>query len=70
MAISHFGVLGFSPETRENLWKIIKTYQGPDKAPFIIYVDLKCVIEKTDGCKNNPENSFTTNLTEHIPLGF
>ena len=30
-------------------------YQKPDKAPFIIYADLECIIEKTDGCKNNPE---------------
>ena len=22
-----------------------------DKAPFIIYADLECVIEKIDGCK-------------------
>ena len=25
-----------------------------DKAPCIIYVDLECVLEKFDGCKNNP----------------
>ena len=29
-----------------------------DKAPFIIYADLDCIIEKIDGCKNNPENSL------------
>ena len=27
-----------------------------DKAPFIIYADFECLIEKIDGCKNNPEN--------------
>ena len=26
------------------------------KVPFIIYADLECLIEKTDGCKNNIEN--------------
>ena len=26
-----------------------------DKAPFIIYADLDCIIEKIDGCKNNPK---------------
>ena len=26
-------------------------YQKSDKAPFIIYADLECIIEKTDGCK-------------------
>ena len=28
-------------------------YQKSDKAPFIIYADLQCIIEKIDGCKNN-----------------
>ena len=45
-------------------------YQKSDKAPFIIYVDLECIIEKTDGCKNNPENSSATKVSEHIPSGF
>ena len=31
-------------------------YQKSDKAPFIIYTDLECLIEKIDGCKNNPKN--------------
>ena len=29
-----------------------------NKAPFIIYADLECLIEKIDGCKNNSENSY------------
>ena len=45
-------------------------YQKSDKAPFIIYADLECIIEKIDGCKNNPENSSTTKVNEHIPSGF
>ena len=45
-------------------------YQNSDKAPFVVYADLECLIEKTNGCKNNPENSFTTKVGEHIPLGF
>ena len=32
-------------------------YQKSDKAPFIIYAYLECIVEKIDGCKNNPENS-------------
>ena len=28
-------------------------HQKSDKAPFIIYANLECIIEKTDGCKNN-----------------
>ena len=30
-------------------------YQKSDKAPFIIFADLDCIIEKISGCKNNPE---------------
>ena len=26
------------------------------KLTFVIYVDLECLIEKIDGCKNNPPN--------------
>ena len=45
-------------------------YQKSDKALFIIYADLECIIEKIDGCKDNPENSSTTKVSEHIPSGF
>ena len=45
-------------------------YQKSDKAPFIIYADLECIIEKIDGCKNNPENSSTTKVSKHILSGF
>ena len=34
--------------------------QKSDEAPFIIYAGLECIIEKIDGCKNNPENSSRT----------
>ena len=44
--------------------------QKSDKTPFIIYADLECLIEKTDICKNNPENSSTTKVGEYIPSGF
>ena len=33
--------------------------QKSNKATFIIYADLECLIEKCDGCKNNSENSST-----------
>ena len=35
-------------------------YKKSDKTPFVVYTDLECLIEKTDGCKSNPENSSTT----------
>ena len=45
-------------------------YQKSDKAPFILYVDLECITEKIDGCKNNPENSSTAKVNNHILSGF
>ena len=45
-------------------------YQKSDKTLFIIYADFECIIEKIYECKINPENSFTTKLSDHIPSGF
>ena len=45
-------------------------YQKTDKVPFIIYEDREYLIGKIDGCKNNPENSSTTKVSEHIQSGF
>ena len=45
-------------------------YQKSGKELFINYPDFECLIEKNDGCKNNPENSYPTEVGEHIPSGF
>ena len=45
-------------------------YQVSNKAPFAIYAELKSLINETDGCKNNPEGSFTTKVDRHIPSRF
>ena len=37
------------------------------KWQFIFYKDLKCLIEKCDGCKNNPKNPSAKKVGEHIP---
>ena len=52
--------------------KILKfnQYQKSNQAPFIIYADLECMIEKIDECKVNHENSSTTKVSEHIPSDF
>ena len=44
--------------------------QKSGKSPFIIYADLECIVEKIDGCKNNPENSSATKVSEHISSCF
>ena len=45
-------------------------YQTFDKALFIIHADLEYIIEKIDGCKNNPEKSSAKKVSEHILSGF
>ena len=45
-------------------------YQKPDKAPFIIYADLECIIQKIDARKNNTEYSSTNKVSKYIPSGF
>ena len=34
------------------IWEF-NQYQKSDKAPFVIYPDLECIMEKMDECKNN-----------------
>ena len=48
----------------------LNQYLKFDKAPFIIFSDLECKIEKIDRCRNNTENLSTTKVSEHIPSGF
>ena len=31
----------------------------------MIYTDLECIIEKIDGCRNNPESSPTSKVSDH-----
>ena len=45
-------------------------YMKSDKMPYTIYADIESLIRKIGGCANNPENSSTTNIGEHIPCGY
>ena len=40
--------------------------QKSDNTPSTIYADLESILENIDGCKNNPENSSTTKVSEPI----
>ena len=52
--------------------KILKYNYGEKsmRAPFVIYADLKCLLEKMSSCHNNPEKSSTTKINKHIPSGY
>ena len=56
--------------TKDNI--IIKYNHGEKsmKAPFIIYVDLECLLEKMSTCINNPNESSTTKINKHTPSGY
>ena len=41
-------------------------YQKSFKAPFIIYAYLQWIIEKIDGCKNNPGNLSATEVRKSL----
>ena len=47
----------------------LNQYQKYDTAPFIIYADLECLIEKSNRYKNNLENWSATKVGKHIPSG-
>ena len=56
--------------TKDN--NIIKYNQGEKsiKLPFVVYVDLECLLEKMNTCQNNPNESSTTEINKHIPSGY
>ena len=40
------------------------------RAPYAIYADLECLLEKMSTCHNNPEKSSTTKINKHTPSGY
>ena len=52
--------------------KILKYNHGEKymTAPFVIYADLECLLEKMRTCNNDPEKSSTTKINKHTPSGY
>ena len=52
--------------------KVLKYNHGEKtmRAPFIICVDLECLIEKINTCRNDPEKSSTTKVNKHTLSGY
>ena len=40
------------------------------RAPFVIYADLECLVEKMHSCQNNPEKFYTQKKIRHILSGY
>ena len=52
--------------------KILKYNHGEKsmRAPFVIYADFECLLEKMSTCHNNPEKSSTTKVNKHTPSDY
>ena len=52
--------------------KILKYSLGEKSmtAPFVIYTDLECLLEKMSTCHNNPKKSSTAKVNKHTPSGY
>ena len=50
--------------------KILKYNHGEKsmRAPFVIYADLECLLEKMSICHNDPKKSSTTKVNINIRL--
>ena len=52
--------------------KLLKYNHGETsmKAPFVIYADLECLLEKMHLCRNNPEKPYTEKKTKHTSSAY
>ena len=53
------------PTQKNNILKF-NQYMNSNKTPRIFYAGLESLIKKIDNCKNNPEESLTAKIDEHI----
>ena len=40
------------------------------KAPFVIYLDIECILKKEKSCQNNPKNSYIEKPSINKPSGW
>ena len=57
------------PSEKDNMLEFNQCIKS-NKMPYIIYADFEFLIKKIDRCSNNPENSSTTKIGEHILYGY
>ena len=62
----------FDVETPKGDKKILKYRHGGKslKAPFIVHVDLECLLIKEQSCQNNSEKSYTERKAKHEASGY
>ena len=51
---------------------VLKYFSGEKSimTPFIIYADLEFILQKINGCENDPEKSSTIKVNKHIASGY
>ena len=54
------------PSEKDNMLEF-NQYMKSDKLSCIIYANMESLINKIDGCTNNPKNSSATKIGEHTP---
>ena len=61
-----------SVEMPTEINKFLKYNHGEKslKTPFVIYVDLECLLLKQQSCQNNPNESYTERKAIHEPCGY
>ena len=57
------------PSEKDNILEF-NQYMKSHKMACIIYAEIESLVRKIHGCANNPENSATTKIGEHIPCGY
>ena len=48
----------------------LKSYERKIKSPFMIYADFESILVPKDNEKQNPEDSYTTNMKKHIASSY
>ena len=47
-----------------------KNYLYSERAPFAVYADFESIVKPIDGCKPDPEKSYTKKYQKHEPVSF
>ena len=54
----------------EDKWLKFTNVSKQLKAPFVVYADFECILERNYGCQPNPEHSSTIKIAKHKASGF
>ena len=70
MECKNKGFCGIAMPSEKDKILEFNQYMKSDKMSWIIHADIESLVKKIDGRANNPENSSTTKIGDHIPCGY